>query len=234
MSYCVHCGVELAQGTAQCPLCQTRVIDPSETGAPAQASQPEQVEMVIDRIDRAYGRRLSMFLLMVPVVTVTLLDVLNGNPLSWSPYVTGALICLYCWFFVPVFFKFRRPYAYVAVDTLALCSYLFLIACMTDGIGWYLRLALPVVVLVGLAILGVFWAARRIQLPILYRASLGLTVLALFLLALEALTDLWTTGQVQINWSVFAAIPLGVIALMCLYFERNEPLKREIRKRLFL
>ncbi len=29
MSYCVHCGVELAESEARCPLCNTKVVDPA-------------------------------------------------------------------------------------------------------------------------------------------------------------------------------------------------------------
>ncbi len=235
MAYCVRCGVELETGTPACPLCHTRVMDPAAEGSsPGAPSQPERVEAVIDRIDRAYGRRLSIILLLVPVITVSFLDILGGFAMTWSPYVTGALLCLYCWFLVPVFYKFRRPYAYVALNTLALCAYLFMIALMNNGLGWFVRLALPLVVLVGLAILGLFWSFRRVSLPMLNRVSLGLAVIGLFLIGLETFTDLWSRGYVHINWSIYAAIPLLVIALMCVYFERNEALKTEIRKRLFL
>lgn len=233
MAYCVQCGVELTTGTPACPLCHTRVLHPDALDA-STPEQPEHVETAIDRIDRVYGRRLSIALLLVPMLTVTLLDFIGGGGLTWSPYVTGALICLYCWFVVPVFYKFSRPYMYIAVDTLALCSYLLLIALINDGISWFVGLALPVVMAVGLFVLGIFWAFRRIQSPMLKRVSLGLTILGLFLLALEVLTDLWINKTVFINWSIFAVIPLMVISLMCLYFERNEPLKKEIRKRLFL
>ena len=96
MAYCVRCGVELMKGTPSCPLCHTKVVDPAAAdSAPSQPSQPEHVEAVIDRIDRAYGRKLSITLLMVPILTVTILDILGGFHLTWSPYVTGALICLY-------------------------------------------------------------------------------------------------------------------------------------------
>ena len=97
------------------------------------------------------------------------------------------------------------------MDTLALCSYLLLIALINDGISWFVGLALPVVLLVGLFVLGMFWAFRRIQLPMLKRVSLGLTILGLFLLALEVLTDLWINKTVFINWSIFAVIPMMVI-----------------------
>ena len=33
MSYCVHCGVELADSEKRCPLCHTRVVDPASPDA---------------------------------------------------------------------------------------------------------------------------------------------------------------------------------------------------------
>ena len=38
MSYCVHCGVKLADGAASCPLCGTPVLDPNRATAKAGAS----------------------------------------------------------------------------------------------------------------------------------------------------------------------------------------------------
>ena len=35
MSYCVHCGVQLAPSEARCPLCQTPVVDPAAPYDPA-------------------------------------------------------------------------------------------------------------------------------------------------------------------------------------------------------
>jgi hypothetical protein len=235
MPYCVHCGVELEHSQRACPLCTTPVIDPNnpwtETADPA---HPERVDTAIDRIDRRYARRLSKLLMLVPMLTVTLLDLLGSLQLTWSPYVTGALICLYCWILVPIFYKFDKPYTYVIIDILALCLYLLLIALMTDGMGWYLSLALPMLLLIGLFVLAALSIYRRIQLSILYRNALFLLLMGLFLIALEVLIDLAADASVALNWSVYAAIPLGVIALMCVYIERHVALKNEIRKRLFL
>jgi len=37
MSYCVHCGVELAPSEESCPLCKTPVLDPNQPW-----SEPEE------------------------------------------------------------------------------------------------------------------------------------------------------------------------------------------------
>ena len=55
-----------------------------------------------------------------------------------------------------------------------------------------------------------------------------------FLVVLEVILDRSIWGEVRLAWSVYAATPMVVIALMAYLLEHNKVLKEEIRKRLFL
>lgn len=234
MSYCVECGVQLAQELEKCPLCQTPVINPNAPKqAQAEPAYPDQIEAAIGQIDRGYVRQLSVIIMMVPILIVLLLDIIDGGSM-WSPYVIGALVMLWCFLVVPIVFRLRRPYIYVTLDVLALCGYLALIAWMSGNFSWYSTIALPLLVLMGITILLALLIIRRIEMVKLHRSALLLLLFGAFLVVLEVILDRSIWGEVRLAWSVYAATPMVVIALMAYLLEHNKVLKEEIRKRLFL
>ncbi len=235
MSYCVHCGVELAPSERECALCGTRLVDPAcDWQRPAEMPYPETVDIQKTRIDRRYARQLMAAVLMVPAFIVLLVDLVDGRGLNWSPYVVGALMLFYCWVVVPVLFKFSRPYAYILINVVSLWAYLLLIAVLTGGMHWFVRLVLPLLALMGLLAMGVLLALRRQKWPPLMRAALICLFCGLFLIGLELLISWYLGLPFALRWSFYAAIPSGVIALMLVLLERHKPLKQEIKKRLFI
>lgn len=109
MSYCVECGVKLAAGEPKCPLCHTPVNNPNHPVCDVEASShPQAIEEAISRLDRRYARRLSLIFLMIPIAIVLLIDFLSGSN-GWSAYVVGALVMSYCFFAVPLLYRFPGP-----------------------------------------------------------------------------------------------------------------------------
>ena len=125
-------------------------------------------------------------------------------------------------------------YLYVALDVLALCGYLALIAAMSGDFTWYLGIVLPLLVLIGAATLLMMLIIRRREMLKLYRAALSLVLLATFIVGLEAIIDLSLWQQVALGWSVYTGIPLVILALMAAALQHNKAVKEAIRKRLFL
>ena len=235
MSYCVQCGVQLSPELERCPLCQTPVVNPNLQGqkAPEEAVHPEQIEQVMSRIDRGYLRHLSVIMMMVPIVIVLLIDLIDGGG-TWSPYVIGALVMLWCFLVVPFVFRLKRPYVYVTVDILALCGYLALVAAMSGDFSWYLSIVLPLLVLFGVMLLLMLLVIRRVEMVKLHRGALLLLLFGALMLGLEIIIDLAIWEEVRLTWSLYATIPLVVVALMASLLEHNKVLKEEIRKRLFV
>ena len=88
MSYCVHCGVELAVSERDCPLCGTEVVNPRcAWERPEQLPYPETVDVKDAHIDRRYARQLAAMVMAVPALIVLLVDWVDGGGLRWSPYV---------------------------------------------------------------------------------------------------------------------------------------------------
>lgn len=233
MSYCVECGVELSNGAKSCPLCGTPVLNPRRPQEPDAAPlYPENREKPAPQIDRGYMRKLALAVALLPVLTVLILDLLDGR-VSWSLYVIGAIWLIVCLFAVPFLFTSKRPYAFIALDAGALGAYLGLIALLNGGGGWYLKLALPMVLWLGLCLMGALRAVRWLKHRILNRIALVLTQVAVCLLGIETIIDYYLRQRVQITWSVYAGLPMLVLALFFLLLGAYRPLQKEIRKRLF-
>ncbi len=234
MSYCVQCGVKLADSQKTCPLCHTPVVNPNlPEGHAPQSPWPESEEQPQREIDRGYAAQLSIVAVLIPMLTVLLLDIIGGGGV-WSPYVMGALVLAWLAVAVPLLFRFRRPYPYVALDAAAVVGYLALVAAMSGGMGWYLGIVMPILVLLGGVTLLALLALRRLEMPLLYRLAVTALLFAAFLIGLEIIVDLNARGSVAMGWSVYAGIPIAVIALMLAGLEHNHALKDEIRRRLFI
>ena len=114
---------------------------------------------------------------------------------------------------------------YLLADTAAAAGMLALVAALTNGWGWFARLALPILgitTLLGAVVGGM--AARRCSG--LSTAGVFFLLLILWLLALEALIDLYAFGRYQPGWSVIAAAA-GLVAAVFLLIVRLRPRLRE-------
>lgn len=234
MSYCVQCGVRLEESLARCPLCHTPVLNPNVSpDARPESPFPPVEEQPAHGFDRGYAAQLSIVAVLIPMLAVLLLDIIGGGGV-WSPYAMGALALLWVYIAVPLLFRFRRPYPYVALDAAASVGYLALVAAMSGGMGWYLGIVMPVMILLGAATLLMLLAWRRVEMPVLYRVALMALLGGLFLFGMEIVIDLNARGRVAMGWSVYAFIPIAVVALMLAGVENNHALKDEIRRRLFI
>lgn len=187
----------------------------------------------MQHIDLKYGRRLAVLVMLIPALVVLAIDLLSSGGVSWSLYVIGALVCVYCWFMVPLFYRFKRPYVYITIDFTSLTLYLMLIAYLTGGRDWYLGIALPVLLVTVLLLQLMVVAIRRLEWQPLERAAAVCLLLAGYLVALDMIADLYT-GSIFLNWSVYAGLPLLVLAAVFLVLEKKRGLKEAIKKRLFV
>lgn len=234
MSYCVHCGVELAPSESACPLCRTPVCDPvCPWEKPEKMPYPDRVEDIMQHIDLSYGRRLALLVLLIPSLVVLAVNLLSSAAVSWSLYVIGALACFYTWVMVPFFYRFKRPYAYISLDFIMLALYLLLIALMTDGMRWYWMLALPVLLSVGAVCQLISLTVRRLEWQPLVRAAVSCLLLAVFLVSLDFLADRYI-GHIFLNWSIYAGLPLLVLGGIFYVLEKKKGLKDSIKKHLFI
>ena len=187
MSYCVNCGVELQKSEPRCPLCGTEVINPNDQAEEKPIRPyPSHVEHLDKRVDRKYIASFISLLLLIPLFTTMLANILVSKQLNWSYYVLGGELVVFSVFLLPMIARMPRV-LYVVIDAVAVGVLLLLIQVIAGGDwGWLLMLGLPITGLTAL----MCWffsvmAGPKFRLPVLVRFSLALGCLGLFVVAIE-------------------------------------------------
>ena len=116
MPYCVHCGVELENGTPACPLCETPVIDPTNLGFPSpRPLYPEDKPAGIPKLSRRVILILVSLLNLIPAFVTLVCDLSLTGSVTWSAYVLGAAIGLIGGLAVLLYAKVLRAYGKILV-----------------------------------------------------------------------------------------------------------------------
>ena len=236
MSYCVNCGVELADSEQKCPLCGVEVQNPAHPWKePQLMPYPRRVEHIMQRVDRRFTALLATIALSIPVICSALIDIFMTHKISWSGYVTGAAVCLFVWVLLPMLLKKPNVYLFILFDTAALQLYLADICMMTVGALAYVSFAMPLC----FALCAYAYAlapvlrAKRLR-GTLYKPAITLAVTAALCVLIEMIVDLNIHGVFQPLWSFIAATPCLVSCAMLILLESKKKLKDKIFRRLFV
>ena len=235
MSYCVNCGVELAPSEKSCPLCDVPVINPKNPQKePEHYPYPGQFESETKPVNRKYGAYLATILLAVPMLLSVFLDLFDATTPTWCPYVLGAGCVLFCMVLLPFYIKRTKPYFFLAVDTVIVGLYICLIGLMSGGIAWVVNLALPLTLVVGSAVIGAVYLARRDEKTALVVLSDIAFILCAVCVLIEMLVDAFIWNRIFLTWSLYTGISLVAVGVIFRIIERKEKLKEGIIKRLYI
>ena len=236
MSYCVNCGIELAASEEKCPLCGVPVQNPANPWKePQNMPYPPRVERILSHVDRRYSGILATVALSIPVVCSILIDIFMTRQISWSGYVSGAAVCLFVWFILPMLIQEQNAYLFILYDTAALQLYLADICLMSVGIMAYVTFVMPL----GFALCALAYAcapiikAKRLS-GTLYKPAIIMAILAVFCVLFELIIDLNLYGVFRPVWSFIAATPCLVLCAMLILLEKKQKLKDKILRRLFV
>lgn len=232
MSYCVNCGVELDVTLEACPLCNTPVINPNEipyrkskTPFPVEKGQVEEVK----RKDLAI---LFSILLATIAVTCGLLNFLVFDVTKWSFLVIG--VCMLLWvMFIPLFLDMKKN-VYVALfcDGVALALYLYMITFVTPSMDWFLRLALPIAVLVTVVAEVLAVCIRKIPRSFLTNLLFFFVTVAVLCVGIELLIDNFLGIKLWLTWSAVVLTVCVIISIMLITMLSQRRIRNAVRKRL--
>ena len=234
MSYCVHCGVELDPTASFCPLCHTPVLDP---GQPVDTASPPPFPTERREVPPASKGELALLLTAMLASAAVCCGVLNlflHPARAWSLYVIGAALMLWLWLVPPLLLRRMPLAARLVLDTGAVAVYLFLIALDLDGMGWYLRLALPIVLWGGACVLFlglILWSGRR---SILTTVTVLIGTIGVFLFGVELLIDRFLYGSWGPGWSLVVLTICTALVIPLVVVRRVPSLREEARRRFSL
>ena len=235
MSYCVNCGVELQKSEPRCPLCGTEVLNPNELHEEKPIRPyPAHVEHLDKSIDRRYIASFISLLLLIPLFTAMLANVLVSKQLTWSYIVLGGELVLFTVFLLPMITRIPKV-LYMVIDTVSVSVLLLLIRVLTKSSwDWFLLLGLPITMLTAL----MCWffslmASPKCRIPVLVRFTFALACVGLLVVAIEFFIGLFRHIIIWPTWSLYVLFPCLVLASSLLILNRRARVKEEIRKRFY-
>lgn len=234
MSYCVNCGVELAESEKCCPLCHVEVINPDlPWKEPDERPYSHHYETLMKRVDRRYFATLIGLFLLIPVFITVLYDALSARGLSWSLFVVGAVALLYTIIFLPFYYKKYHTAIFMPINCAAVLLYLLLIERMSGG-NWFIGIGMPITVAISICViaLAVLFSKKIIKTFLLKAASL-LIAAGIIVVCIELFINLRAFKAIVIRWSFYVMIPCVVLGIVAMILEHRKNLKEEIRRRLF-
>ena len=235
MSYCVNCGVKLADSEKKCPLCNTVVINPNENGEHKKESvySHKYEEYAGRKINLKYLTQIILVIIGIGVLVQTLCDFLISFGISWSLYAIGAFGLLIC-LALPVLTKLKSPYIATMIDVVALALYIYMIALMTDGELWYYEFYLPLHLLTGIYVFCMVIFLRKKRRNYFRAGGVSLLFVCLLLILIELLLDIFIVGKIYLIWSLCCAPLFLAIATLLLVIAAKPKLREEMSRRLYM
>lgn len=230
--YCMQCGVKLADGERQCPLCGTVVFHP-------QLQNPEGEPLYpADRKPAAHVRPsgalfVVTMLFLLPILITLLCDWQLTGAVTWSGYVVGALLTAYVILVLPRWFRRPNPVVFVPAGFAAVGLLLLYIDCSTQG-GWFLSFAFPItggVMLLTTAVVTLTRYLRRGQLYVFGGAAIAAGG---FMLLVEFLANLTFGVAKPFFWSVYPLTVLVLLGIVLLVIAACRPLRESLERKFFL
>lgn len=230
--YCVNCGVKLADTEKTCPLCGTMAWHPERIPGsgeplypgdryPAPQVSPKGAQIIVT----------TMFL--IPILITLLCDFRINGAVTWSGYVTGALLLGYLVFVLPAWFRRPNPVVLVACDFAGLGLYLLYINFAAGG-DWFLSFAFPLVGYVGAVVTAVAALLRYVRRGRLWIFGGALIALGAFMPVMELLVMLTFSGVRFTGWSGYPLIALALPGAMLLFLAGNRRARENMERKFFL
>lgn len=230
--YCIKCGVELGDAEKKCPLCNTLVYHPEFSVSDEGKLYPQ--DLYPAKHVRPWGvLTIVSALFLLPIFITLLCDLQLSGGISWSGYVTGALLVSYVMVVLPAWFPKANPVVFVPCSFTAVGLFLLYISLTTEG-GWFLSFAFPVIGCLGLIVTAVVALTRYIRRGRLYIFGGAAIALGAFMPVMELLMNLTFGKRMTLIWSLYPLIALVLLGTTMLVIAICRPLRESLSKRLFI
>ena len=230
--YCVNCGVKLADTEKICPLCETVVYHPEITRGEASPLYPQNCHPAQRPRSLAVPIILSTAFL-IPILITLLCDLQINGEVTWSGYVTGALLVGYVILTVPTWLRKPNPAALVFCDFTAIGLYLMYIN-HTVGGSWFWGFGFPLVAAVGVIVTAVVLLMGRFAKYGLYIFGGAFVALGLYMPLLEHLINLTFHRNHVAAWSFYPLVALVLLGLMLIFLGANSTARKTLERKFFI
>lgn len=234
MSYCVNCGVELAEYIKKCPLCSTEVMNPNQpydfTSTPP---YPEYEAIPKQKISPKLILGIIAIIFMLPVAVCLVADLTYDGILGWSGYVIASLFSVYTVIASALSAHKESLFLEQIFDYMAL---LLLTAYVNEQSGgkWFLSFALPLLCAFALTTLLLTFLVKVLNKRILTVISIASFAIAVMCVLSDLLIKHNFCNVFSVGWSIYPFISLVIIGCVLLFIDSNKYIKRRLEKKFFI
>lgn len=230
--YCAKCGVKLSDNLSECPLCGTRAYHPDIDRTIADGQYPRE-KYPKKQKRTLVGQIILSILFLLPLLIVPLCDWQINGRITWSGYVTGAVLLGYVIIVLPTWFAKPNMVIFVPCDFAAACLYLLYINFATGG-NWFLSFAFPVTGGIGLIVTAVVVLCKYVPKGNLYTFGGAFIAMGSFMLLIEWLINLTFNLPKFIGWSLYPLIVLVLFGGTLIYLAINRTARETLERKIFL
>lgn len=219
MPYCPSCGVQVENGTAACPLCDTPipVLEEEQKQVPLYPSrekQPMQPRQV-----RALFWTVITSLSFIGFAVVLAVDLVINGKLTWGGYALSGIAA--GWLLSSVLaFLMHRPVLVVAGLSVISAGLLVLLDINDGSLDWFLTLGLPIMGIGAVEVSTAIFLYYASEKP---RADFGavfLLVTTVSCIGLDLLISSFM-GELSLSWSFIvmsATLPVSILLVFYRYY----------------
>ncbi len=222
---CKNCGVKLNSSLTKCPLCGEKVKNNNSSNS----LYSMDIEYLAKDISIIYFAKLIILILFLSTIVTMICNLAIDKKISWSFYVIFSFLFVSSHYFYLV--SGRRKLCFI-INTISLELLLFMIAYLNKGFNWYLYLVGPFILIGALFILFINFISKFKN--ILRNISYFILYVAISLILINGLINLYTISRFTLNWSYYSLISLLIVAIILFILSFNKKCMNEVEKRLFI
>ncbi len=228
--YCIKCGVEMADGEKQCPLCKTKVYHPEYRAIEKEETYPSGKYPERENAGKFWAILFTVAFLFSGFVVI-FCDYQFNKTITWAGFVTGALTVIYVSAILPFWFGKRNPVIFVPASFFTVGVYLSYINYVTDG-QWFLKFALPVTAGLALSVSALVALAKYLRKGKLFIFGGFFLCMGAYMLLIELMMT-YTFASIRfVAWSIYPLVSFGLLGAFLIFLGICRP-AREIMERKF-
>ncbi len=222
MPYCSKCGVEVEESVDTCPLCETPIQKMDKISKSGQKKYPEEppkkrsVYKLSKERKRLLAWEIMSMSLLIPLVSVTIINLITDGTIKWAKYPIAALILVWIMTSIPLIYP-KKTIVIIVGEVLALTSFLALIDSFDGKIEWVIDLAVPIVVILAVIVTGIVLLSIKTKRKGANIAAYIILGIGIICLGLDLTISSYIEQTLTVNWSLYVLIPTMTTALFLLY-----------------
>lgn len=230
--YCIKCGVKLADTEKTCPLCGTVVFHPDFLRQEQESLYPP-VPNPNPQVSRWGTMVIVSTVFLLPMLITLLCDLQISGGVTWSGFVSGALLVGYVIGVLPFWFKKPNPVIFVPCGFAAVGLYVLYISLVTGG-KWFLSFAFPVIGYVAMVVTAVVALLRYVKRGGLYIFGGAFIAMGALMPLMEFLINYTFRNQEFLMWSFYPLIVLALLGGMLIFLAICRPARESMERKFFI